>query len=171
SARRSVAPEATTVSRASRAASARATSNARPTRRTAVCSSAWPNTPLPSTDRITMRARRYQVIARFSEASTWSADRAAGALGFGWSAGLAAGGAAGDGGGVAGLGAVGAASAQARDGTLVTIRASRTRSASRARLGEIRTGTIGFSLRPRPDPGHWTRAPTSRTVGRGQPRP
>jgi len=49
-------PAGAALVRAINAASACATSKARLTSRSAVCSSAWPNTPLPSTDRMTMRA-------------------------------------------------------------------------------------------------------------------
>ena len=63
------------VSRPSSAACALAASNARPRRRTAVCSSVLAKAPVPSMDRRTIRAWRYQAIARFSDASTCSGER------------------------------------------------------------------------------------------------
>src|SRR5215475_12398021 len=92
---------------------------------------------------MTMRAWRYQVIARFREAITWSGERPAGTLGPGWPAGLVSGCAAGLAcGSAAGFGPDCASSAPARSGTLVTIRANSTRSPSRARPGHVRIDPI-----------------------------
>ena len=77
------------LSRPSSAACARAASNARPRRRTAVCSSVRPNTPAPSTDRMTIRAWRYQAIARFSDTITCSGERGKAGLGVDRGAGVA----------------------------------------------------------------------------------
>src|SRR5262249_60646555 len=114
-------------------------------------SSPWRTAPLPSTERMTMRAWRYQVIARFKEAITWSGERAVGTRGLGWSAGLLSGAAAGFGGDCAtGFGADCASSARARSGTLVTSRMKSTRGVSRARRGHRPHDPIGaaYDLRP-----------------------